>query len=681
MGTSKFRRSTLAGGEIAFPVVHGRRAARTVEIVRRMSIAIVVSLGVHAGSAWALRAYGPSPAPATAPAEPAEKRAAEPDPPDAALVTGLSFTVEDAPAELGAPGDADGADATPAARREQLREARERSAERRARQLARAADAHRDAARAKVRLRASELEVEAWEAKIAVKRDQSLTTEGRLRIARAPVAELAVAAVAAEAAVARTEQEAEVAEARAEATAHAEAAAAPPPPRAKGKEAAPQQPKPPADVAMNAAIARANAARQQAEDAKANAEAARRRHEASAAALAPLAAAAAADAAALQEANAALARAEAEVVLAAAALQDATARSEREATRALAELQAPALDPAEWVKLPGAPPPPSPPGAPAPPSALAAVEAGAGAPQPTNPDTTPPGGAPLPAPAAASPVTDSRPAAVASALGPEPPRPQSLPGSPTADALAPLTYVRTEGGPVAAWDPDARVIGTNALAALVAMRAPVNVAPLEAIGPGQAPEAPLLAPAPDADRAPPLPPLRSDGPAADGFVLSLLDAPSPPPPPPAVEEPTPGGGDTSTAPAHVESEPDADPSLVDASADAIPVLPDSVPEGSATLISVSGHPLAGWMDGVDEALRRGWDYPAELQARGLSGSVEVGFRVSPSGRVSNVKVLRSDAPPELVLAATSSVPARFKPPPAGWGDIDIRYTYRYRGGP
>ena len=162
-------------------------------------------------------------------------------------------------------------------------------------------------------------------------------------------------------------------------------------------------------------------------------------------------------------------------------------------------------------------------------------------------------------------------------------------------------------------------------------------------------------------------------------MLSLLDAETPAAAPHTAER-TPGGGETAVAPTHAEYEPDADPSLVDASEDNVSVLPDSVPEGTATLISVSGHPLAAWMDGVDEALRRGWDYPVEAQARGLRGTVEVSFRVSQTGRVSSVKVLRSDAPAELVLAATSSVPARFKPPPAGWGDIDIRYTYRYRGG-
>jgi len=654
-----------------------------VEVVRRISIAIVVSLGVHAGSAWALRGYETAPAQPTVAAEAATPKAA---PPDDLLVTGLALTVEDpdAPAALDpdAVGTDAGPEATPAERRARLHEARERVAERRTRQLARAAEAHRQAVRAKLRLRSSELDVEAWEAKLAAQRDQALTTEGKLRIARAPVTELAEAAVAAEAAAARTEQEAQAAEAR------VIAPPPPPPTPARGKPQKPPAPTTttPANVAMNAAIARANAAKQQAKDAKAKADAALLRHEASAAALEPLAAAAAADAALLQQANAALARAEEEEAHATAALHEATERSEREATRALAELQAPAVDPAEWVKLPGATEPPAPAAKPRGPLATPTV-AGADAADagPTDPASAPRGGEPDPPPApVASPGADPAPPAppvAASAPGADQAHPEPLPGSPTADAFTPLTYVRTEGGAVAAWDPNGRVIGTNALASLVAMRAPANVAPLDAIGPGQAPEARFEAPAPEVDRARPLPPLRSDGPAADGFALTLLDAPAPVAPPPAVEDATPGGGETATAPTHAEYEPDADPSLVDASADAVSVLPESVPEGSATLISVSGHPLAGWMDGVDEALRRGWDYPVELQARGLSGSVEVGFRVSPGGRVSNVKVLRSDAPPELVLAATSSVPARFKPPPVGWGDIDIRYTYRYRAGP
>ncbi len=182
-----------------------------------------------------------------------------------------------------------------------------------------------------------------------------------------------------------------------------------------------------------------------------------------------------------------------------------------------------------------------------------------------------------------------------------------------------------------------------------------------------------------------LPDLQSDGPAPDGFVLSLLEESE-------EDAPKRTRGIVNDARQTEKVEPSQSPTTaVDRSASeeaafldafdptgALTVLPDEVERGVVTAISVSAHPLASWMGGIDDALRERWQYPAELRALGVDGTVELKFTVLPSGRVVDVRVVAATGPAELTFAAMGSVPTSVPPPPAGWGRLDIHYTFRYR---
>lgn len=502
----------------------------------------------------------------------------------------------------------------------------------------------------------------------ATRRDALQTSAGHLRVARAPAEQASERARLALADVVRAEAEAEAAQARAKlAEEAAQAAVAPPAATAQAARRAhrgtPSTPEArakegdatPASSKANAERARANAAMQQAEQALAHADEVRAAEARALAAVAPVEAAVQADKDAAAKAADAQEQADHEVIAAQQALVASTAQlaaAERQVERAAARAQ---LDPDDWVHLPA---PSGTPGGAADPAA-----------RPDAPDGRPvePGRADV---AAAQPLR-TRP--------PEPPteaHPSALTTA-VASALAALTFVRTDGDAAAAWDPTAHLIGTSSLHAAVMSRSLTNVTPIKTPAarpavqgaPDQAPSAQSGA------EVAHLAPLRSDGPAPDGFVLALLDDTPRAPPRTASARAEPAEAEAAaTDPEAVE--PDELPltDVPDPMA-TVSVVPEDIPEGAVTRLSVSGHPLAAWMNGVDEALRRGWDYPLEARALGVHGTVEVRFIVLPSGRVTDVTVTMADAPPELVNAATGSIPARVKPPGE---ELEIRYTFRYR---
>jgi TonB family protein len=396
---------------------------------------------------------------------------------------------------------------------------------------------------------------------------------------------------------------------------------------------------------------------QQATQALAHADEVRAAEARALAAVAPVEAAMQADEDAAAKAADAQEQADHEVIAAQQALVASTAQlaaAERQVERAAARAQ---LDPDDWVHLP------APSGTPA--------DAG----DPAEPGT--PGARPD-APGGSPPVDLGHVASALPVRTPEPPteaQPSALTTA-VASALAALTFVRTDGDAAAVWDPNARLIGTSSLHAAVMSRSLTDVTPVKTVSP-----APALQGSPDqahdghsgADAAR-LAPLRSDGPAPDGFVLTLLDAPRALPRIAAARTDPADAEEAVTEPDPVEPDelPLIDPLDPEAT---VSVAPEDIPQGAVTRLSVSGHPLATWMNGVDETLRRGWDYPLEARALGIHGTVEVRFTVLPSGRVTDVTVTMADAPPELVNAATGSIPARVKPPGE---ELEIRYTFRYR---
>lgn len=562
-------------------------------------------------------------------------------------------------------------------RRSNLRRVREQASSALAKRRAEARIAQRALAERTRELEERERSAHAAAELTATRRDALQTSAGHLRVARAPADQASELARLALADVARAEAEAEAAQARAklaEEAAQAEPAAVAPPaataqaarrahrgtpatPEARAKEGDAT----PATSKANAERARANAAMQQATQALAQADEVRAAEARALAAVAPVEAAVQADEDAAAKAADAQEQADHEVIAAQQALVASTAQlaaAERQVERAAARAQ---LDPDDWVHLPA--PSGTPGGAADPP------EPGTPGARPDAPDGRPPvepGHADVAAaqpvrPPPPEPPTEAHPSALTTAV---------------ASALAALTFVRTDGDAAAAWDPNARLIGTSSLHAAVMSRSLTNVTPVKTVSPPPAPQG-----SPDhahnaqsgADAAR-LAPLRSDGPAPDGFVLSLLGAPRALPRTAAART-DPAAAEAATDPEEVK--PDELP-LLDAPDPTVPVAPEDIPQGAVTALSVSGHPLAAWMNGVDEALRRGWDYPLEARALGIHGTVEVRFTVLQSGRVTDIMVMTTGAPPELVNAATGSVPLRMKPPPPGSGEVEIRYTYRYR---
>ena len=494
------------------------------------------------------------------------------------------------------------------------------------------------------------LESEVAGAEVGIDREQDTlrTRRGQLREAEAPFEDAVEQVDRAKADEARARTEAEVARARADEAQSAPQATAEPR-RRHGlghptAQPAEQVPEAPADAVVNAQRARADAADRQAESAAARTDMARQQAAAAALVLTPRKAAAEASERLVANAVEARERAATHLAEAREALATSLARVAA-AERQLREAEVAAKpDPAVWVKLPAAPPLPQ-----ASVGPQASVE-----PHPTLADSGGPARSPAP--------------------GPRPPDPAP------AVVDTPLTFIRTAGDASGAWDPMARFIGTAQLVAPFTSRAPTSVTPLDSHLP-RAPSPSDASASSACAGVAPLAPLRSDGPAFDGFVLTLFD--DEPEKPSSYRPATPGErkatADASPRePVEPSKEPD-EPMLTPPDPDAtVSVLPDTVLEGAVTAFSVSGHPLAAWMNGIDEALRRGWDYPLEARALGVDGTVDVQFTVLASGRVTDVVVTRADAPPELVNAATGSVPARVKPPPLGWGDVQIRYTYRYR---
>ncbi len=271
-------------------------------------------------------------------------------------------------------------------------------------------------------------------------------------------------------------------------------------------------------------------------------------------------------------------------------------------------------------------------------------------------------------------------------------------------AGGPLRFVRTGGTTAATTSRGARYIGTSAETAAIEMRAPTSTAPdhvyqvatatptLQAPSPTDPPPAPSPHAAPPAPAA--LPPLAWTGRAPDGFALVLDEealAPSKRAKPTPDDTPAPAqtvaktsavalSPDAFWTPQPLALTPENPTNDAHDPAGDLAVLPEDVAVGAITALTVSAHPLAAWMDGLDQQLRDRWTYPPEQRALGVEGTVELRFDVLPNGRTANVAVTRSDAAPELVFAALASVPTAVEPPPPGWGRLAISYTYRYRGG-
>ena len=248
-------------------------------------------------------------------------------------------------------------------------------------------------------------------------------------------------------------------------------------------------------------------------------------------------------------------------------------------------------------------------------------------------------------------------------------------GAPAARGTPTLYFVRGDGVLITgSWDPTAAFIGTQTIAVPVATRAPTAIA--AAAAPPPAPH-----PAPPATRLR-LPDLNPGPPADDGFRLTLWDEGADAPPAPTRQKPpaVPTGRRAPAATLVTVATPPPLPPP-EAPVASLAVLPDDIPEGVTTAISVSAHPLAPWMTTVDDALRARWHYPAELRAMGLEGTVEIAFFVLPSGKVVQTTVLSSRGHADLVFASLASVPVTVEPPPAGWGRVEVRYTFRYRAAP
>lgn len=627
--------------------------------VRQIPLTLAISFGLHVLPVWACWNLIQG----MAPSAPLLLVQVGVDEGEAAVVVGASD-----PDDGGMAGSGSESGGEDEQRRSNLRRVREQASSALAKRRAEAEIAQRALA-----LRTHDLEERVQSAHaaaelVAARQDALQTSIGHLRVARAPADQATELARLAAADVARALAEAEAAQARAElaaATAAEQRAVVegtgtvarrarrtPPEARAKEGDAAPATSK------ANAERARANAAMQQATQALAHADEVRAAEARALAAVAPVEAAVQADEEAAAKAADAQEQADHDVLVAQQALVASTAElaaAARQVERAAARAQ---IDPDDWVHLPA---PSSPPGVDAGhPEPRGSSTASADA-QGVKGDTAAPTEPPAPA---------ARPAAP----------PAAAPASPlttaVASALAALTFVRTDGDAPAEWDPTARLIGTSSLHATVMSRSLTNVTPVKTVPPapaGSPGEAPSAQSAAGVAR---LAPLRSDGPAPDGFVLAILDDTARAPSRAASARAEPAAAEASaTDPQAVD--PDEPPITEDPPA-TVSVAPEYVPEGAVTRLSVSGHPLATWMNGVDEAVRRGWTYPLEARALGIHGTVEVRFTVLQSGRVTDIKVMTADAPPDLVNAATGSVPSRMKPPPPGSGEVEIRYTYRYR---
>jgi TonB family protein len=112
------------------------------------------------------------------------------------------------------------------------------------------------------------------------------------------------------------------------------------------------------------------------------------------------------------------------------------------------------------------------------------------------------------------------------------------------------------------------------------------------------------------------------------------------------------------------------------------VANEDVPLGEATRVGVRDDPLGRWMVVLDDTLREHWTYPPRLRALGVEGTAILRFRVRRDGEIDRVVVVRSAGNIELDRAALAAVPARTTPLPreVRARSIEIRYTFRYRGG-
>ncbi|MDP2308193.1 MAG: TonB family protein [Pseudomonadota bacterium] len=257
-------------------------------------------------------------------------------------------------------------------------------------------------------------------------------------------------------------------------------------------------------------------------------------------------------------------------------------------------------------------------------------------------------------------TTPETPRSTARGEPPSPPPPDTVELPYVAEApgpapAAPLEAIRLSAGAV---DPPTRAgpAGEASASRRAARRTPV--AP---------PPAPAAAPAPAAVRpTAPRPPLEDDFWSASA-LSSLV-------------EPTVPSASIDTTPA-----PRPDTFLLgaeDASARGwsdLAILDERAALSDQTRFGARSHPLAPWLNGVDDTLRQRWIYPPALQALGVEGTVIVRFHVSTSGVVSNPYVHSSAGHPELDLAALAALPARVAAMPSGSGRGQwLEWTFRYR---
>ena len=108
------------------------------------------------------------------------------------------------------------------------------------------------------------------------------------------------------------------------------------------------------------------------------------------------------------------------------------------------------------------------------------------------------------------------------------------------------------------------------------------------------------------------------------------------------------------------------------------VLPESFELSAVAAVSVRSHPLGRWAAAADDRIRAGWVWPEELRALGVGGTVVVRYRVTATGVVEDLAVVVSSGHPPLDLAALAAIPSTLPPPPDGYADVPLRYTFRYR---